>query len=241
MATFTWSAGTTGDWSDETKWTGTGTPPPGASSAETDLAILNGTNSAYVVTIGTGEQFDLATLDIAGGTGPHATDLFISGSLFTDTFSYTGGGAHDVITDVQAGGLLNIRHSLADPDLKAETISIAGTGAEGGTIELGTATVSGIDINNSLVTFSFDDATLGPSTGVIEFNGPTFTVGSTTNDIIANAAWGDSFVFDHANFSGDTFTYTPATKASVGTLVVKDMYRYRHYSHDEESERRDPY
>jgi hypothetical protein len=221
MATFTWRAGTTGDWNLAANWTPTG-GPPGASAADTDVAVVNGTNTAYVISINTSEQFDLATLGIAGGTGPHITDLFISGLLLTDTLNYSGGGTDDVIVDVQAGGLLDIRKSLTDTASKAESISIAATAAGGGTLELGSATASGVDINNSLITFSFDNAASGPSTGVIEFNGPSFTIGSITNDIIANAAWGDTFVFDHASFTGDTFFYTAPTSKSSGQLVVKD-------------------
>jgi hypothetical protein len=222
MTTFVWKAGLTGDWNDPTEWAPTG-GPPGLSTSETDVAVLNGTNTAYVITINTGEQFDLATLSIAGGTGPHTTDLLVSGSLLTDALDYSGGGADDSIVDVQAGGLLNIRKSLTDTGTKAETISIAGTGIGGGTLELGSVTNSGININNSLLTFSFDNAVVGPSTGVIEFNGPTFTIGSTTNDIIANAAWGDTFVFDHADFTGDTFTYSPKGNTANELIVTTTL------------------
>ncbi len=79
MATFTWKAGTTGDWSVGADWTltgGSGTPPPGSVAPfDTDTAVLSGASSAYAVTISAGETFDVATLDIAGQSAVNTTTL----------------------------------------------------------------------------------------------------------------------------------------------------------------------
>jgi hypothetical protein len=214
MATFRWDAGTTGDWNTAGDWRrtgGKGTPIPGTSSAATDTAKL-GRGAAYAVTIKAGEHFDIATLDIAGKTAA-ATTLSISGALFTNGLNYTG-AANAAKIDVNAGGLLDIRNEVTAT--KAQTLTVTGTGT-GGLLEFGSATTSGININSPNVTFSFADAVSGPSAGVIEFNGPVFTIGGTTDQKISGAAWGDRLVFDHANFTGDTFTYSSATQ----TLIVE--------------------
>jgi hypothetical protein len=196
-------------------------PPPGAFSSATDSATLGAATKTYTVTIGQGETFDIAALNIAGKSASITTGLDISGSLLTNTVTYTAKGA-DATINVLANGFLDIRTNItaADP----ETLTIAGAGV-GGHLEFGSATTSGIGINDTNVTLSFNNAASGANAGEIEFNGPTFTLGSTTNQIITNVAAGDKFVFDGAKFKGDTFSYagTTLTVANSGGATVLTM------------------
>jgi hypothetical protein len=174
-------------------------------TADRDTATLSGFSGAihgYTVTINSSEQFDIATLNISGPSEAHATTLSISGTLLTDVLDYTGGGGSgkDAFIDVNAGGLFDIRSSITARH--EETITNTGT------LMLGSATNSGINIDSTNVTFSFD----GTAGGVIEYNGPTFTTGSTANQVITGATAGDSIEFpSNANFSGDTFDYSGTT------------------------------
>jgi hypothetical protein len=205
MATFTWNAPTSGNWNVGTDWTltgGTGTPPPGSVTPDTDVAVLSGASSPYTVTISAGNSFDIAALDIAGQSAVDTTTLSIFGSLLTDSLVYSGPG-DDALIDVEAGGLLQIRTTLsaADPETITNT---------GGTIVLGSATSQGIGINSPNVTFSFD----GTGGGVMEYDG-VFLPSRTASQVITEATAGDEFVFNGADFRGDTFIY------SGTTLVVK--------------------
>ena len=100
MATFTWRSGTTADWNVSTDWSGKNTdvPPPGSVSAATDTAILGADKSAYTVTVGRGETFDVAAVNITGDSTSAATDLSVAGAIFTDAIVYGGKG-----TDAQIG------------------------------------------------------------------------------------------------------------------------------------------
>jgi glycosyltransferase involved in cell wall biosynthesis len=214
MATFTWEHGTTADWRIADDWSGKrdDTPPPGSISSATDIANLGADRTAYTVTVGTGETFDIATLNIAGESNNAPTGLDISGALLTNTVAY-GGGGNDAAIAVFSGGVLDIRASIAASD--NETLTIAGTGA-GGHLEFGSAINSGTGINDARVTFSFSNGLTGPNAGEIEFNGPIFTKGSTTNQTIIGVAAGDRFVFDHADFTSDVVSF------ENGTLTVTD-------------------
>jgi hypothetical protein len=215
MATFTWGHGTSADWNEPTDWSGKNTdvPPPGSVSAATDTAILGANQTAYTVTVGRGETFDVAALNITGASASAATDLSVAGAIFTDAIAYGGKGT-DAQIGVADGGILDIRSAVTAPN--QETITIAGAGA-GGHLEFGSATTSGIRINDTGLIFSFDNALSGPNAGVIEFNGPAFTPGTTTNHVITNVAAGDKFVFDGANFTNDKVSLAPD-----GTLTVTD-------------------
>jgi hypothetical protein len=208
MATFTWNPGpfdNVADWGQRSFWTGAGTPPPGADTAGTDTAIFGPGDSNSLAVVAANEQFDIATLDIRGARG-----VVIDGSLQTDIVDYTGGGS-GFLTGITGGGLLDIRNGIsASGD---ETITIAG-----GHLELGSATTSGVDINDPKVTFDmFGNFGGFIPPGEIEFNGPTFTVGTTTNQVITGVAPGDKFVFDHADFTSDKVSLAPD-----GTLTVTD-------------------
>jgi glycosyltransferase involved in cell wall biosynthesis len=223
MATFTWKHGTNADWRMADEWSGRmdDTPPPGSSSSATDIANLGADKTAYMVTVGRGETFDIATLNIAGGSTSAPTGLDITGALLTSTVAYGGGGA-DAAIGVSSFGLLDIRTGITASN--NETLTVAGTGT-GGHLEFGSATTSGISINDPNVTFSFSNGPTGPNDGEIEFNGPIFTNGSTTNQMITNVAAGDRFVFDGAVFTNDaasfgdgTLTITDAAKNTVLTM-----------------------
>ena len=224
MAAFIWKSGTTADWSVAGNWIASpgGVPPPGAFSSATDGAILGPATTAYTVTIGQGETFDIAALALAGKSASVTTGLAISGSLLTDAVVYAGTNGADAKINVLTNGFLNIRTDITAAS--AETLTIAGTGA-GGHLEFGSATTRGISINDTNVTFSFKNAASGVNAGEIEFNGPTFILGSTTNQTITNAAVGDKFVFDGAKFTGDTFSYsgTTLTVANSGGTKVLTM------------------
>jgi hypothetical protein len=209
MATFTWTApGTSGNWDLTANWGGTGIP--GASSSGVDVATVpagTGKQGQYTVTVTTGTTFDLATLNVASGTGSHKTSLGITGSLLTNSLSYSSGNA--VPISISAGGLFDIRNSISAPT--TETITIADDGA-GGHLELGSATITDTD-----VTFAFGTNGSGIDHGVIEYLSGFNPGGTTVSQKISNLGWGDSIVFDGANFTGDTFTYDSGTQ----TLTVK--------------------
>jgi hypothetical protein len=230
VATFTWkAAGTSGDWNTAADWTltgGTGTPPPGSTSADSDIAQLGASrHTAYTVTIFAGETFDVAEVDIAGGRGSRTTTLSISGSLLTDSLSISGGPRHGSVI-VNTGGSLNIRDDLTAR--RAETITIAAGAGTGGFVELGSSTNSGIHVNDRNVTFSFSSPVSGPSTGKLEYNGPAFEAGSTTKQHITDLTWGDSIVFDHASFTNDTFIYSKTTDTLTVKTPLNDTYLTMH-------------
>jgi hypothetical protein len=219
MATFTWNPGITGDWEDTQNWSNkkSATPPPGGSSSDTDVANLLGGKSTYSVTVGGGEAFDIARLNITGQSQGAITALDISGALLSDTVAFKGSAdAADI--NVLSGGLLNIRTNLTATH--KETLTIAGNGS-GGHIQLGDDATSGVSINNSRVTFAFSNNTSGPNAGEIEFDGPSFRLGTTVRQTITNVAPGDRFVFDHADFTNDTVVLSPS-----GTLTVHDAHNH---------------
>jgi hypothetical protein len=220
MATFTWRAGTSARWGATTDWTltgGAGTPPPGSKTTATDIATLGPANQAYTVTIAT-KTYDLETLNIAGKSKVHTTTLNISGSLLTNTLKY-GGPRGDAIIAVDNGGLLDIRSSISAKH--PETISIAGTGT-GGHLEFGSTTSSGLTVNDPSVTFSFSNNTGGTSTGIIEYlSGFTIGAANTTNQSINGLGPGNAIIFDGADFTGDTVSYSGTTLTVTGTDGTK--------------------
>ena len=214
MTRFIWSAGTTGDWGTTDNWSPTGTP--GATTPDTDVAVLGATSTGprttYTVTIDAGSTFDLARLRLFTGHGVHSLpSLTIGGSLLTDTLAYVGGGPANIT--VSAGGLLDIRTNIVDAGSTAQTITIAGTGG-GGHLEFGNTSV-----DNSNITTSFVNAsTTTLNTGEIEFLSGFVATSTATNQQISNLAWGDQIVFDGADFTGDAATLDTST----GVLTVTD-------------------
>jgi glycosyltransferase involved in cell wall biosynthesis len=214
MATFTWEHGTSADWNGTENWSAKNgdVAPPGSISSATDTAMLGADNTAYTVTIGGGEIFDIATLSITGHSSSATTGLQVTGALFTNAVTY-GGAVAGAVIGVAEGGLLDIRTAITAST--QQTVTIAGTGA-GGHLEFGSATTSGTRINDEDITFSFVNNLTGPNAGEIVFNGPTFTSGTTTNQTITNVAQGNQFVFTGADFTEDTVSFDD------GTLTVMD-------------------
>src|ERR1700722_18401208 len=112
MATFTWIANTLTnmDWNTPADWVligGTGTAPPGSTTTNTDVATFSNTTSGggtYVVEVGAGEKFDVATINLIDASSNTAPTLNISGSLLTTTLNYVATSGSDSIT-VVAGGV----------------------------------------------------------------------------------------------------------------------------------------
>jgi large repetitive protein len=221
MATFTWTAGTTDPWSTLADWSPLPAIVPGTVAANRDvvnfLESTTGNKSVYTVTINSADTFDIATLNIGNATATHHQPaLSISGHLLTDNLSYTAGVANGVTITINAGGLFDIRSSITNESGSAETVTIVGTGT-GGHLEFGSATQSGIGVNQANVTFNFSNGD-GENAGVIEYLSGFNPAGTTTSQTITNLALGDGIIFDGANFTGDTFVYASATK----TLAVKN-------------------
>jgi Hint domain len=217
MATFTWIAATpTGaDWLTPADWTPTGVP--GTTAVNTDVVTFgnNTTGSGtYVVQVAHAENIDVATINLSNVSSNTAPTLNISGNLSTTTLHYDATSGGDLIT-IAAGGVFDIRNSITETGTRTETITInahnAGGSGTGGHLELG-----GLTVDNANLTYSFSNngATLD-NTGEIEFQSG-FIAGATTSQHITNLAWGDEFVFDGANFTGDTATVTG------GALIVKN-------------------
>ncbi len=214
MTRFTWSAGTTGDWSTLDNWSPTGTP--GVGTPATDVAVFGATTTgprtAYTVTLDAGSTFDLARLRLSTGRGVHSLpSLTVGGSLLTDTLVYTGVGQANIT--VNSGGLFAIRTNIIAVGGTAETITIAGTGG-GGHLEFGNTS-----IDNSNVATSFANASATTlNTGEIEFLSGFVATSTATSQQISNLAWGDQIVFDGADFTGDAATLDTST----GVLTVTD-------------------
>ena len=83
-----------------------------------------GTKKTYGVTLGKGDTFDIATLNIAGTSTSHTTSLDITGSLQTNALAYSGHRTDSLIKTVLAGGLFDIRNTLGAT--KAETLTVRG-------------------------------------------------------------------------------------------------------------------
>lgn len=234
MGTFTWSAGTSADWNTPADWTlvgETGSPPPGSATTKTDIATFGNSSSGtggYAVTLFKGETFDIATINIGNSGSFKAPSLTITGTLLTNTLHYTtpAGKATTPIT-IGAGGIFDIRTDITTTSSVGQVLSIAanvrdGAIGSGGHLELGSATNNGAGINDAAVSAKFTNtgATV-LNNGVIEFLGG-FTTGETTNLTISSVANGDEFIFDGANFNGDTATLsgTTLTVKSGSTTIL---------------------
>ena len=205
MATFTWTTKTGGTWSVPANWSPSG--PPGSSDTAL-IGNLGGSN--YNVTVSTSTT--IAQLDIGTTTGGGAPSLIIgSAQLTMGTLDYTtaSGGNATAIT-INAGGILDITSSITDTGGVSETITVSGK-TTGGHLELGSLSVVNAKVTD---TFSNNSATT-LNTGIIEYLSG-FTSGSSTSQAITNVAWGDEFIIDGANFTGDTATL------SGGVLTVKN-------------------
>ena len=228
MTTYTWKTGTSTDWSTSDDWTPTGVP--GSAIPNTDLAILGIGSQAYTVTIASGESYNLATLNIAGGTGGHNTNLDISGSVTASTLSYTFTGAQNnaAFVAVENGGVFDIAGTTAS--------AITGTGTQGVTVAT-SSTASGGHLElgstadfNSNVEFWFTQPSnvnaSGPQNGEIEYLSG-YSGGETISQDFGNLQWGSKIVFDGANFTGDTYSFSGKTliveSGATTVLTMNDL------------------
>jgi Hint domain len=228
MAIHEWIKAGSGDWGLDTNWTPTGVP--GLVPTAGDAAILisaPGVVSSFTVTIGSGEVFGLAALDLTSTDVGDQVDLDIGGGgkLTTDSLLLTALAGNEDHLNINNGGILNIVTSIGT-DVH-ETLNIEATGVTGGgRLELGSATSSGINVNNSKVTFHFLDNAKGEQNdGVVEYlSGYKSAV--TARQAFTGVAWGETFIFDGANFTGDTVTYAGTTlTVKSGTTTVLTMNR----------------
>ena len=205
MATFTWTTTSNNNWGLGSNWNPSSGAPPGGSTTDTDVAIITNVSSGsgYTVTVATSTTFDILQLNIGDTTGLHVPALGITGTLKMDNLVYTTAvGRNPTAITINAGGLLDIRSSILDGNSIAETITVSGK-STGGHLELGSLSVVNAKVTD---TFSNNSATT-LNTGIIEYLSG-FTSGSTTSQAITNVAWGDEFIIDGANFTGDTATLT---------------------------------
>ena len=219
MASYIWKAGESADWNVTTDWVPQGAPGVGGVPPGSDIVSFAATgtgNGAYVVTIGSTDAYTVAAINLTGSKNHQQPSLSIAGSLTTGTLAYLTptGGLTSAIT-VKAGGILDITSSISDTNSIAETITVAGTGA-GGHVKLG-----GLAVSDTHVRLSFANNATTINAGEMEFTSG-YTAGAITSDPIVNAAWGDRFVFDGANFTGDmaTLSGTTLTVKSGATTVL---------------------
>ena len=150
----------------------------------------------------TGTTFDISQLKIGTTGDGHAPAFAIDGTLRTDTLSYTSRA-----TRRQSSISIPAACSISEPAFSTAGLTsrhspYRGSNA-GGHLELGS-----LSVVNAVVHVSFENAGANVhNTGVIEYLSG-FTTGSSTSQVISNVAWGDSFIIDGANFTGDTATLT---------------------------------
>jgi hypothetical protein len=214
--TYTWTAGTSGDWSVKTDWTPNGTPGTGT-GAGTDVVDFN--SGSYTVTVGSVDpSLNVGTIYLTGSITQGSPTLQVGGSLTTGAVDYTSLSSKQTPINVVAGGLFDITGNITDSGTTTETINIGTTISPGGHVVLGSGTVT------SNVYFSFGNSSSGPSTNELEFS--SITSGGTISDHITNFGWGDKLVFDNLTFaSGDTASYnssneTLTVKTSTGSTVL---------------------
>ena len=107
-----------------------------------------------------------------------------------------------------------------------QTLTISAAGA-GGHLELGNLDAGGIiSGTSSQMTLDFANGSLtGPNTGVIQIDGARLAADPIATQTITDVAWGDAFVINGLDFTGDTatltgnvLTVTDATDAAVFTM-----------------------
>jgi hypothetical protein len=210
-STFTWTtSGNLGDWNTPTSWTPSG--PPTIS----DTAVFGNEPGSikYVANVSAGETASANEL-LFDFTLPHIVTLSVSGILTTNTVMFASNQSGSVV--VAAGGVMDVVNAIdiIPSDRRPDIFSIAGDGA-GGRMELGSLSVGAQPSAGFIpMYFQFQNVSTssGPSTGVIEFQSG-FVPGVTTTQVIDSVGWGNSFVFDTADFTGDTVSYD-ATKNIV--------------------------
>jgi hypothetical protein len=210
MATFSWVHTGEGEWTVGSDWD-MGVPP-----TPTDAASFGVLGSDYTVTVGATDNITVASLtSFYATTATTSSSFSINGSLTVgDTlFNNIGSPGPALPTDftVNPGGFFFAQNFLNSD--RAQTITIAGTGA-GGRVELGGPSVGASGSN-----ITFDFANTGPTalnTGVIQFDNVSFT-GSAPflTQRITDVAPGDEFVFPGADFTEDTVTLSGSQLAVI--------------------------
>jgi hypothetical protein len=227
MALFTWKTGTSADWNVAADWTGTN-PPPGAFSDNTDIAIFGVGSAAYNVTIAAAESYNTATVRLAGSAAD-VTTLKIDGSLTTSTVKYSGGDADSANIVIGANGVLDIAgtEAIAITGTTPETIIIVTSASgTGGHLMLGSLA----DYNTNVAIQFTISAPNGANDGEVEYQNYPYgaTVAGNGAVIVAqnfeNVLPGSSFVFDGANFDGDTYSVSGTTlNVFQGTTEVMSL------------------
>jgi hypothetical protein len=115
VSTFSWNTSASADWATASDWTlisGTTAAPPGNTlvAPATDVATIIGTGSG-IISIATGETFDIATLNFSNTSGTGVPTLSITGTLKLNTLAYSG--THTVTTSINSGGVLFLSSTLA--------------------------------------------------------------------------------------------------------------------------------
>jgi hypothetical protein len=229
MAAYTWIHSGTGDWATPGNWTPSG-GPPGAVAISGDVAnlISSGNLASFTATVGSGESFSLAVLDLQSTNAAHEVDLEIQsgGTLTTGSLSLVDQNNNQDHIILNNGGVFNIVTSITG-DFN-ENIGIGSTGVTaGGRLELGSATSSGITVDDPSVNFVFQGITGEQNDGVVEYLSG-FVQGGTTTTVqhYNQVTWGDAFVFDGANFAGDSVNYVGTTitvTGASGTLTMDNV------------------
>ena len=233
MSTFSWNTTSNADWNTAADWTrsaGSTAAPPGNTlvPAATDIATITGTTSGspFTVSIAGGEKFDIATLNYSSTTTSGAPTLSITGTLLMDKLAISG--TKTLTTTINPGGVLDIRTSITNASSTAETITVGGTGTgAGGRLEFGSASSSGIGVDQANITYKFSNNSGSASHGDIEYLSGFNSAGTTTNQHISGLAWGDGITFDGANFNGDTFAFAGSTltvkNGAATVLTMKNL------------------
>jgi hypothetical protein len=210
MATYTWTAsGHRGDWASASSWNPNSGPPGAPDTAF--FGTLGHTRYRVNVSATDAVTVSQVTIDTTAARG---YPMFsISGSLTIGTLLYaTAVNGPTTRITINAGGLLDITTSLADPAL-LESIFISGKGTggigSGGHLELGGLTV-GAGSNLQFVFQNNNAAGRLSNTGVLEFTSG-YVPGAITTQTVVNVAHGDAFIIDGADFTGDTVTLNQGT------------------------------
>ena len=214
-----------GDWDTAGNWTPTGVPGS-ASSSDVGTRASAGALGSFTVTVSAG-AFSLAKLNLtAGGVGNEVGLTIESGPILTTgTLALLDSGILLDRINANNGGTLNIVTRVTS--LSREDIDIDSTGVTaGGRVELGSNTISGIDVNGANVTCNFLDNPAGEqSDGAIEYLSGFVSGSTATQQNIGGVSWGDGFIFDCADFTGDTATLNGSTltvKSGITTVLTTD-------------------
>jgi hypothetical protein len=231
MANYFWNVKVPGDWGTASNWTPAGGPPGAVpSNADTANLISSGGTGPILVSVGFGESFNLGDLNISAQSNTRTVDLEIQAGagLTTTELDLVNGSNNAAHLNVNNSGTLNIVATLTSNF--ADSINIDGTGngpGGGGLLQFGGPGKSGIGVNSTNITFNFLDNGPGiESDGLVEYLSGFVSGSTTTQQSYTNVSWGDGFIFDGADFTGDTVKYDPVAHTITvgnGPLLVLTM------------------